>query len=303
VLTVPHFHLGDSWYCVAGDRIHCFFLICPDTLPRHTAWDIGHASSSDLRTWTYHGIVLRRGHAGAWDGVCLATGSVLRRGRRFWMAYTGNWFGPQPAVGLAVSSDLRDWKKIPANPVTTVDERYYTAESCGQRRFPHWRDPFLFEVAGDVYQLVCAAAAAADGAAGTVGAARSRDMMTWELMPPLDVEPFAEELECPQVVSAGGRHYLVFSTPAGLLLSDPAPGSDRVGNMYSMVGETALGPFRVHDPEPLFPAGMSDRPYAGRIVPVNGSHYLLGTIWSDAGDRISDPIPVELLAAGVRACV
>lgn len=304
MLGVPGYHLGDSWYYIAGTRAHCFFLICPDTVPRHTAWDIGHASSLDLTHWVYHGIVLRRGPAEAWDHVCLATGSILKRGERFWMAYTGNWFGPQPAVGLAASTDLHHWEKAATNPITAIDEHYYTASSRGRRAFPHWRDPFLFEVAGIVYQIVCATAAGQSSPAGTIGVARSRDMTTWEVLPPLDIEPFAEELECPHVVAGNGRYYLVFSTFGELLLSNVATAANEPGgNMYSMVGETPLGPFRIANPEPLLPYDMSDRPYAGRVVRFNGRSYLLGTIWSDTGDRISDPIPLELTATGLRAHV
>jgi hypothetical protein len=73
--------------------------------------------------------------------------------------------------------------------------------------------------------------------------------------------------------------------------------------MYSMVGDTPLGPFRLASAEPLLPVNMNERPYAGRIVAAGGRHYLLGTIWSDNGDRISDPIPVELTPVGVKACV
>lgn len=300
MLRLAHHHLGDAWYCTEGGRIHCFFLVCPDSVPRHSAWDIAHASSADLTHWTYHGIVVRRGAADAWDGLCLATGSLLRHGGGFWMAYTGNWFGPRPAVGLAWSSDLMRWEKVAANPITAIDEGFYTAASRGHRPFPHWRDPFLFEVDGVVHQLVCATAAGGDGPAGAIGVARSRDLVRWEMLPPLDVEPFAEELECPQVVSAAGRHYLVFSTPAGLLLSDDAAAPDEPGNMYAMVGDTPLGPFRVADSAPILPAEMRDRPYAGRVVGMEGDHYLLGTIWSDAGDRISDPIPLELTPTGLR---
>lgn len=305
MLSLAQHHLGDSWYCVDGNRVHCFFLVCPETVPRHTSWDIGHASSEDMKTWTHHGVVLRRGVADAWDGICLATGSVLRRGGHFWMAYTGNWFGPRPAVGLAVSADLNHWQKLGANPITAIDEAFYTASSRGRRPFPHWRDPFLFEVGDVVYQLVCATAKGPDDAAGTIGVARSRDLRAWEVLPALDVEPFAEELECPQVVSVGARHYLVFSAPAGSLLADDAPATatDPVGNMYCLVGDSPLGPFRVADPAPLFPAEALGRPYAGRVVHVGGRHYLLGTIWSDAGDRISDPIPLEMISTGIRACV
>lgn len=303
MLRVPSHHLGDSWYSVDGNRAHCFFLICPDTTPRHAAWDIGHASSLDLTNWMYHGIVLRRGPAEAWDGLCLATGSVLRHGDLFWMAYTGNWCGPRPAVGLAVSRDLCDWRKAAGNPVTTIDERYYAVTSRGRRTFPHWRDPFLFEVNGSVYQLTCATATGHHGLAGTIGVARSHDMATWEVLPPLDVDPFAEELECPQVIAGRGRYYLVFSTLGELLLSGVSAAKDPGGNMYSMLGDTPFGPFRVASPEPVLPADMPDRPYAGRIVEFRGRLYLLGTIWSEAGDRIADPIPIELTPTGVRAGV
>jgi beta-fructofuranosidase len=302
MLTLPSHYLGDAWFHVHAGRVHAYFLVCPEGTPRHTAWDVGHASSEDLRRWTHHGIALRRGPAGAWDGECLATGSVLQRGGRFWMAYTGNWLGPRPAVGMAWSTDLHHWQKVGANPVTAIDERFYTAASRGRRRFPHWRDPFLFEVDGVAHQLVCATAAGSEGPAGAVGAARSRDLVHWELLPPLDVEPFAEELECPQVVSHAGRHVLVFSTPAGLALSEGAAAPGTEGAMYAMVGEGPLGPFRAADPAPLFPAGMAERPYAGRIVALGGRLFLLGTTWSDAGDRISDPIPVELTATSVRVC-
>lgn len=300
MLTIPSHHLGDAWFHVEGARVHAFVLVCPEGTPRHLAWDVGHASSADLRTWTWHGIALRRGPPGAWDGTCLATGSVLRRGDRFWMAYTGNWLGPWPAVGMAWSTDLQRWNKLDANPVTAIDERIYTAASRGQRRFPHWRDPFLFEVDGVAHQLVCATDAAGEGPAGAVGVARSRDLVRWELLPPLDVEPFAEELECPQVVQAAGRYYLVFSTPAGLRLRDGTAPPGEAGHVHAMVGDGPLGPFRVLDPAPLFPAGMPGRPYAARIVEHGGRLLLLGTIWSGSGDRISDPYPVVATAQGLE---
>ncbi len=301
MLTVPGHHLGDTWYYVEGRRAHCFFLICPETTPRHVAWDIAHASSLDLKTWVYHGVVLRRGPAQAWDGICLATGSILNRGGRFWMAYTGNWFGPHPAVGLARSRDLHNWEKLAGNPTATIDEHYYTAASRGQRVFPHWRDPFLFEVDGVVYQLVCATAANHDGPAGTIGVARSHDMGTWELLPPLAVDAFAEELECPQVVAAHGRYYLLFSTHSDLLLENAAPQAG--GNLYAMVGDAPLGPFRLMSPEPAFPVDMPDRPYACRIVYFDSRPYVLGTVWREAGDAICDPLPVELTPTGIVAHV
>lgn len=72
--------------------------------------------------------------------------------------------------------------------------------------------------------------------------------------------------------------------------------------MYTMVGTGPLGPFRMRDPAPLFSADLRERPYAGRIVEFAGRLVLLGTLWSDAGDRISDPVRVEATATGLRAC-
>ncbi len=307
MLSIARHHLGDSWYFVDGDHVHCFFLVCPDTTPHHWRWSIGHATSENLRDWSYHGIVLESGPADGWDGICLATGSLILWEGRFWMAYTGNWFGPQPAVGLAVSTDLYRWRKIDNNPITKIDESQYTATSRGQRRIPHWRDPFLLDLDGTIHQLVCATARNDDAPAGAIGVAASRNMVEWEYRPPLEVEPFAEEMECPQIVSTAGRHYLIFSTPAGLLLSDgeAAAGSQPQtlqsnGNLYCQVGESPLGPFRVASGNPILPPGDEDRPYACRVVRFRSAWYLLGTVWSESGDRISDPIPIEFTPDGPR---
>jgi beta-fructofuranosidase len=304
MLSVPGHHVGDAWYFVDGERVHCFFLICPDEVPRHVAWDIAHASSDNLRDWVFHGVVLRRGEPAAWDGQCLATGSVVRHGGRYWMAYTGNWFGPQPAVGLAYSSDLYAWQKLAHNPVTRIDERQYTAHSRGRRQIPHWRDPFLRVIGDWVYQFVCATAADPSVAYGTVGVARSADMHGWELRPPLAVDPFTEELECPQIVSLGTRHYLFFSSQSDWLAGDVRSATTgEGGNMYAMVGDSVLGRFRMLDPRPVLPVNFPEPTYAGQIVRFHDAPYLLGTIWRDDGDRISDPIALEFTATGIRALV
>lgn len=304
MLKVPGHHLGDSWYFVESGRAHCFFLLCSADVPPHLAWDIGHASSANLRDWDFHGVVLRRGAPSDWDGQTLATGSVLRHGGRYWMAYTGNWFGPQPAVGLAFSSDLDTWQKLPNNPVTGIDEHHYTAKSPGGRQIPHWRDPFLRVVGDQVYQFVCATSADASSVCGTIGVAVSRDMLSWELRPPLRVEHFTEELECPQILSARGRHYLLFSTHRDFLLPEfRSSATTGGGNMYSMVGDSQLGPFGVLDTRPVLPPGFPDAIYAGQAVWFADAPYLLGNIWSDDGDRISDPIPLDFTPTGIRARV
>ena len=98
-------HLGDSWYFVDDDTIHCYYLVCPETVERHSAWDIAHATSRDLETWTLHGIVVERSAPGDWDEGCLATGSVIRTPSHYLMAYSVLRDSVDVATGLAVSDD------------------------------------------------------------------------------------------------------------------------------------------------------------------------------------------------------
>lgn len=75
MLQLPGHHLGDCWCFVEDELCHLFFLVCATGVPRHVAWDIGHATSTDLVGWDYHGVVLRRGADDAW------TASARRRDR------------------------------------------------------------------------------------------------------------------------------------------------------------------------------------------------------------------------------
>ena len=301
MLVHPGNHIGDSWYHVSGDVAHCFYLTCPDNVERHTAWDIAHATSRDLANWELHGIVLERGADDEWDGDCLATGSVLKVGPRYWMAYTGRWSEPRVATGLAVSDDLHRWKKAEFNPITTIDPRFYEPIGTGSRRMAHWRDPFLFQHDGYVYQYVCASRPGPDEGRGTLGVARTRDMTVWDVLPPPELDPVAEELECPQIRKIGDRYFLVFSAFPDLF----APrwraefGDHLRPGTYAMVGPSPFGPFHLRHPAPIVPEDHDVHPYAGQLVEFRGRWYLLGTVWDDeAFDYICDPI--GLLADGDR---
>ena len=70
-----------------------WLLTPPTSLPPEQGgwhWDVGHATSSNLWSWEYRGIVLQRGWGDAWEGQKLATGSVLKRDGLYWMAHTGH---------------------------------------------------------------------------------------------------------------------------------------------------------------------------------------------------------------------
>ncbi|MDQ6693630.1 MAG: hypothetical protein M3014_04315 [Chloroflexota bacterium] len=306
MLVHPGNHLGDSWYYVEGDVVHCFYLTCPKSIARHEAWDIGHATTINLVDWSIHPLALHKGEPGSYDGRGLATGSVIRYKDRYWLAYTGNWNGPQPTVAIAVSDDLYHWQKLPGNPVTGIDPAYYDDKPApAPRDWLHWRDPFLFEHEGAVYHYVCAKRK--DGPVderGTLGLARTVDMLHWEVLPPPDVDPVAMELECPQMYKTGARYYLIFSTALTLFsnafhAAHHLTGAERWSS-YSMVGSSYFGPFRMHGTGEIIPPGYPLQPYANQVVFRHGQAYLLGTVWNDEQDFICDPIPLHFSETGVQ---
>jgi beta-fructofuranosidase len=314
MLTHPKNHIGDSWYYVCNDTVHCFYLTCPDTIARHTAWDIGHAVSHDLVHWDIQDLILHKGEPGSYDGICPATGSVLRFQGRYWLAYTGNWHGPNPTVALAVSDDLYHWEKCPFNPVTRIDPRYYEKYGIPPIDFPHWRDPFLFEYEGMVYHYVCARSKdGKDDFRGTVGVAKTKNMHQWEILPPPDIDPVAMELEVPLLHTWGGRYYLMFSTLPELFSETfrvRYPEVQYKQSSYAMVGPGPFGPFRIHGNGQIIPPDYPIQPYANQVVWWKEHPFLLGTVWDDdAGgktarqDYICNPIPLQFTETGIQACV
>lgn len=307
MLIDPGHHLGDAWFHVDGEGVaHCYYLRCPDHLPRHRSWDIAHATSHDLRTWERHGLVLERGADDAWDGGCLATGSVVATDDGYLMAYTARWDQPEVATGLASSDDLFRWTKHPANPATAPGPPYAGHRPRPGRPGTHWRDPFLVRGAdGSLRQLLCAAAE--DGPAdtsGTVAVATRNGDGTWDLAAPLDVEPVGRELECPQVREVDGRWFLVFSS-FGALFGDArrtTHGEALRAGTYAMAGDGPDGPFRLTHPRPIVDEHHAQQPYAGQLVAFEGGHVLLGTLWRPGvPDAISDPITVVREGDRLRA--
>ena len=302
MLTHPGNHLGDAWYFVEGDVVHAYYLTCPDRCERHAVWDIGHATSRDLVGWEIHPLALERGAPGEWDHDCLATGSVIRRDGRYWMAYTSHLEG---TTGLAVSDDLFRWEKCAGNPTTDLDPRHYEPVGSGVRSMKHWRDPSLLEHAGRVWQFVCASARTGPSAArGTVGVAVTDDLRHWTVLPPLRCEAVASELECPTVIPRDGRYYLVFSTHPHFWTEEAVTryfdGDRPASSTFCMVADALEGPYTFRGDNRIVAADREEQPYAGQIVATAGGDFLVGTVWNDTQDYLCDPIPAEFTPRGIR---
>ncbi|MGE9292128.1 MAG: hypothetical protein ACQKBW_00820, partial [Puniceicoccales bacterium] len=110
----PNHLIGDVWFYAEKDRVHVYYLTCPDTLKPHTEWDIGHATSTDLIRWHVEEPALGRGPKGAWND-CYATGNVVKAGSQYVMSFTSH---NRAETGLARSKDLYHWELDSGNPTT-----------------------------------------------------------------------------------------------------------------------------------------------------------------------------------------
>ncbi|EIQ00585.1 beta-fructosidase, levanase/invertase [Opitutaceae bacterium TAV1] len=304
MLQHPGNYIGDVWFFVKEDTAHAYYLTAPESGRRRDVWSIAHATSRDLINWQRHGIALHPGVAGEWDESALATGCIFEADGRFYMGYTGR---NRQETGLAVSDDLFVWQKCPANPVTRLDARFYEPVGSGLRKTRHWRDPFIVRHDACWYQLTCASrVTGAPGARGVVGLAKSSDLATWEVIGPLDTEPFCQEMECPQLYFRNGKYHLVFSALADQILPVKRHqiGEENVWwTTYTMISDNFFGPYRLSAKPRIIPPAFPAQPYACQIATLGGQDYILGTVWGKDADPdfITDPLPVGFTGSGIIA--
>ena len=304
MFTLEGHRIGDAWYFVENQIVHAFFLV--NELNQQSGFQIGHAVSDNLVEWEYLGIALSPGRAGTWDDKNLATGSIIKRNGRYWMAFTGHrhesFFVQR--VGMAISDNLMTWEKLPENPTSEADPDYYEITSTGQRTLTHWRDPFLFDTGECVLQFVCARRTNGDETMrGTIGIAQSQDMRHWNALPPPEHDCMTEEMEVPQLYQIDGRYYLVFCTHDYLLAPSfkaRFPNHHFRSTDYSMVGESPTGPFRLFGTGEIIPTRLANWFYASQLVRWEGNWYLLGTQGQDADSSLSDPYPVFADETGIH---
>ncbi len=197
--------VGDVEVFPAGETLHLFHL----TLPNHDT--VQHVRSQDGLSWHALPNALRTSDPGACDDDQIWTMSVTERGGRYVMLYTALAKadgGMVQRTALATSSDLITWTKHQANPVAQADPRWYEAETSASGRVS-WRDPKPLLV-GDTYYAVLNARERSGPLLrrGCAGLIASKDLITWEVRPPLFAPRRYWDLECPQVFEAGGAFYL-----------------------------------------------------------------------------------------------
>lgn len=299
--------IWDLWHVRDATVHHLFFLTAPRSLGdpdlRHWHVTIGHATSTDLHAWTVHDDVLGPGEVGAFDDRTTWTGSVVRDGDGWVMAYTGTSSAEDAKVqriGIARSDDLFTWTRQ-TDGVLEADATVYERLDPDVWFDEAWRDPWLFRHRGRWHCYLTARVR--DGAPrdrGVVGHAVSDDLRSWEVLPPVTAPLGLGQLEVPQLCNLGGRWQLVFCSDVETQ-SDPARRELPGTGTYHLVGDGPLGPF--HGPPHPIAAGPDPTTYAGRVVQdVAGRPWLLAWERTDASGRfvgrIGPPRPLRVDDAG-----
>lgn len=168
------------------------------------AIDIGHATSTDLIHWTAEQGVLSV-QPGTWDERAMWAPQVVKLSTGWVMYYTGVNVPASQQAGIAVSTDLYNWSKLP-DPVYHPDPLTWAEWSVNA--FSHGRDPFVFQHEGLFYMLNTAKTWFNRGAAAC---AVSTDGFAWQDAGPLYVHDTWHVLESLQLLERNGRFHMFFT--------------------------------------------------------------------------------------------
>lgn len=306
---------------------HIWFLKADKSLKdeglRHWNVSHGHATSTDLKSWTHLGTSFSPSASPAWDDKTVWTGSVIRDDRPdsagLWhLFYTGTCAaenGRRQRIGHATSIDGHNWQRVgdgliidrvPGDAVSALYEEYALPDA-GPWDGRAMRDPWVMRNPDGPGWLMYFTARVADGdelnARGAVGLARSDDLYHWTLLPPVYAGGDYGQLEVPQVFEVDGRWYMVFcnagehwSKKVVQAYAAAGHGTPVWGSHY-LVAAHPLGPWQL--PEgPFLDGSMPCKRYAAKVVDTGAGLALLGfDYWGADGEfvgTIGDPVPVQV---------
>lgn len=311
MLRLAESWIWDSWYVFDGKRHHAFYLRALRSLGdpelRHRNPTIGHAISDDLVNWEVVADAISPSVGPAFDSWTTWTGCVVRADDGlWWMFYTGTSRedgGDLQSIGAATSSDLLTWQKVSTDALVSADSKHYELLDYSSWHDQAWRDPWVFRNADGTWQMFITARTN-DGSLdirdrGTIGRATSQDMRDWLVQPPLisGASGFGQ-LEVFQVEEVEGKALLLWCCGPNELSSASKEKFGGLGGMFSVVGDSVLGPFDTTQ------AVRFDHPsiYAARIVLHEGSWQMLGFRNEEGGQfigELTDPIPVKINGMGL----
>ncbi len=299
MLRLEDHWVWDSWHAQDDDGLrHVFFLRASRALldphRRHQRASIGHAVSTDLRSWRLVADAPVPADGPSWDDLATWTGSVLRGpDRRWYMFYTGvsrAEHGLVQRIGLATSDDLLTWRRWGTQPLVEPEPRWYETLDPAAWYEQAWRDPWVYpDPSGDGWHMLITARANSGPASGrgVIGHARSADLVAWTVQPPLSDPVGFGHLEVPQATVVDGQPLLLFCTNA---FSPELATSERI---WCAPGQTISGPWDLAAAQPFPHPSL----YAPRLVPdIDGTPALIGFLDEVDGafvGELTDPIRVR----------
>ncbi|MDR3714597.1 MAG: family 43 glycosylhydrolase [Puia sp.] len=195
----------------ADGEFQLFFLLDWRDTEKHgegTPWY--RISTKDFVHFTEHGEMLPRGTKEEQD-LFVFTGSAIKAEGKYHIFYTGHnpyladRGKPMEGIMHAVSDDMQQWRKLPAQTFFSPADKYEAND---------WRDPFVFrnEAAGEYNMLV--AARFKEGIPrrrGLTALCASKDLEHWEVRDPFYSPGLFYTHECPDHFKMGDWYYLLFS--------------------------------------------------------------------------------------------
>ncbi len=200
------------------------------------------------------------------------------------------------SIGYATSDDLITWHKTPS-PILRAGQ-WYERLSDGMWHDEAFRDPWVFpDPAGDGWHMLITARATTGPSddRGVVGHARSAELETWSLLPPLTApgQGFGQ-LEVLQTVEVEGHNLLVFNCLASDMSASRKDAT--TGGIWAARADSPTGPFDIARARQL----TDDRLYVGRTITdrSSGLQVMLAFRNSSAGGfvgEITDPMPLVVI--------
>ncbi len=304
----------DFWFAQDGADTHIFYLQADKSLKieqlRHWNPSVGHAVSQDLVNWEILPDAIAPSADGAWDDNTTWTGSIIQHDGLWYLYYTGSRRrerGYVQRIGYATSPDLMHWQKSPDNPVMEADPTWYEKLDFDSWFDEAWRDPYLYRHpdTGEFHAYITARANhGAPAARGVIAHAKSTDLSSWDVLPPVTEPGEFGDMEVPQLIEIENRYYLLFSTPKEhhSQTRQARNGLIPITGTHYLVGDSPTGPFRYLTDE-FMVGDEAGTLYSGKLIQGSDGQWVFMAFlnFDESGDfigEISDPMPVTIAEDG-----
>jgi len=217
-LHEPGWVIKDHAFIKVDSVYHVFYTRGPDYFQSPLTPDsIGHATSPDMKLWTFHPPVLAV-QKSTWENGALWAPFVMEKpGGGYIMYYTGVDSNAVQRIGIATSEDLFTWTRYSDNPVFRPDTAWSAWDSTVE--WSSCRDPHIYHEDGIYYMFVTTHANNGNGA---VGSAISTDLFNWTDNGPVYVHSGTYPLHAIEscfLIKRNDKYRLFFSeqdTPPGV---------------------------------------------------------------------------------------